>query len=274
MCYSSVVYCGRECQLASWKEHKHLCAAWTTVKARPITSPPPALFTSYPPPDANAVNAIHQYMWKTLYRPLHDELDKNPKLAGSGVNSTHLANCEPRCCCCYGLEGPERKLKACKECLLFAWCEEGECERRCRTQHVREGLCAMLKRSNVEESFILGHERDSTNEDRVVRWAPGRIHDTLNPLPTTWPAYFVANPCPVDPAHPVVPSMFKFALNIPLTILSAMERFGLTTKFGDKNNRKPLTIHLAGATIYYELEVAGELYEEVCGKHLCFGLAC
>lgn len=61
--------------------------------------------------------------------------------------------------------------------------------------------------------------------------------------------------------------MVTTSLSIPLTIVMALERFGLASSFASPAVKKKLTVHVVGAAPEYELDVAPRTVEEVRDVH-------
>lgn len=143
-CCCRVVYCSSECQKKDWTAgHKAFCSKW--VKASATFGPSPALVPQYPPRSSQLTAIVNN---------LNALVSKNMGIFGMDFIAMNCTMHQPRCMCCYGVESAERKLVKCPVCLLFAWCADGDCEDKCRQQHVEEGLCDVIKETVTDEEVV------------------------------------------------------------------------------------------------------------------------
>lgn len=110
------------------------------------------------------------------------------------------------------------------------------------------------------------------HEGPVPVWCPERVVRTDTPLPADWNTYGNSVKAP----HRNVRNgelervFFQHSMSVPLTIVAALERFGLRSKFSDASDPKDLTVHLLGAEVDYEIMMVGFAYEEI--THLLPGV--
>jgi splicing suppressor protein 51 len=92
------------------------------------------------------------------------------------------------------------------------------------------------------------------------------------PLPPDWQAYASSVQAPHRNAKhgELERAFFQHSLSIPLTIVAALDRFGLRSKYTDRTDKKDLAIHLIGAEVEFELMSVGFVYEEI--THLLPGV--
>lgn len=106
---------------------------------------------------------------------------------------------------------------------------------------------------------------DDQRPGPIVPWAPDRVHTTdVPPLPSTFEQYLHDVGAPAPEGHPLRRTMLEHALSLPLTVLGALERFGLFPKYSKPKDKNTLTIHVLGAVFDYEPVAGGMAFEEVC----------
>lgn len=119
-------------------------------------------------------------------------------------------------------------------------------------------------------SHISEYSRAPDNEGPVVPWCPDRVLSSPTPLPADWNSYLESVSAPAFEIT-FLRTMAKHQLSLPLTILSALQRFGLLSQFLDLNNPRSLTVHVLGATPNYDLMTGWLAYEEIL--HFCPGVS-
>lgn len=254
--------------------HRSLCPAWVKLDEASSARRKP-YYDTYP----NTTDGDNHFcrVDQDLSTFFDGMIDKD----SVGVVSRQFAHEEPRCLCCYGIEGPDRRLEHCPDCMLFAWCKEGSCKWKCKNAHVWDGVCDQYRRiANMEDAVLCAeldsrnwrpadtlcsseHENDPATKSEIEHWVPSRVRSTYKKLPSSWEAYLKRLDPPRPADHPITPAMVHLTLSIPLTILMCLERFGIAPSFADAKNRKVLTIHMVGASSGYENTAVSHTMEEV-----------
>ncbi|EJD50897.1 hypothetical protein AURDEDRAFT_112021 [Auricularia subglabra TFB-10046 SS5] len=248
-------YCSADCQKRDYPSHKLFCLTYSSLD-EPVIDP-----------DARVVRG-EDSVGPT---PRQDEMESQPYLQtyvhtrmtallrALGPRVTKIANylgyLFPRCLWCYA---PEPGI-VCSDCNIAAWCSTGPCAEKGRTAH--EGAhCRICQNIVRDDDFIR-----TSPAVPSARFCPERLLTSPPPasiLSNGWENYLPAISLPdrlQDPA--IISTVITRQLSLPLTILAAMQRFGLIDKFA--TGEHTLRIHLIGAERNYELVAGGLACEEL-----------
>ncbi|KZV88916.1 hypothetical protein EXIGLDRAFT_162085 [Exidia glandulosa HHB12029] len=258
-------YCGVECQKIDYAEHKGFCSAYSAVKD----------WTSSLDTTPNADPHIARADGNDGVTPWQDALDAyckafhrksmNALLASLGPKRTKIANylgyLVPRCLWCYRSDA-QRTLAVCERCNIASWCAESECETKGRTAHEGEHCdeCIELVR---DDEYIR-----TTPNFVGLRYGTPRVLSPSSPAfdPSSfpaWSAYIQTLDLPGPLSLPsVINTIVTRQLSLPLTILAALQRFGILAEL-QASPVETLTIHLIGAERNYELIVGALAAEEI-----------
>ncbi|CAG8456680.1 4786_t:CDS:2 [Acaulospora morrowiae] len=219
-------YCSRECQKADFSFHKHLCAA-----VKELSEFEEAWYScNEQESEWNKRNIYHmQLLTEALDRELNN-YERNAWLH------------QPKCHVCFRTTRDlqnQSPLIPCPECKVTFCCSSEHWEKH-REKH--QSLCKIYQ-------LMINCERIRYQDTSETLWAPEEwdANAIYPPLPKDWNGYFKWRKNSQFIHLDALCGVITNNLSLPLTILSALERFYVRSKL---RSLEDLTIHIIGASQY------------------------
>lgn len=256
-------FCSRACAAKAWsssKPHKGFCKAWADMVAAG---------DGYAASDR--AEAMDQCLSDLgLLMPALTGVYAHPALAKDLIYSE--ARCSSCCCTARGRasEGSRTSLQAlrtCGDCGVARWCEacEGDGLRAHAADRDEDGRsqCEVLAEAAADQTISMIYHRDPHRPGPLLITQPEQCLSKPEPLPDNWTDYLSSWDCDAPP--PFERTMTTLSLSFPLTVIAAIERFGLLERFDPPTSTpvRELEIHLIGAEVEVELVISGPTWEQL-----------